>query len=52
MYGAIWRLLPGPVWLKIIESLILVAAVVYCLFFFVYPWVSTLLPEPGSTVGE
>ncbi|WGD37358.1 hypothetical protein [Lysinibacter sp. HNR] len=50
MYAAIWRILPGPTWLKVIESLILVAAVGYALFYFVYPWVSSLLPDPGSTV--
>ena len=31
MYGFIWRHLPGPAWLKAIESLILIAGVVYVL---------------------
>ncbi len=50
MYAAIWRLLPGPAWFKAIEALILLAAVAYSMFYFVYPWVASLLPEPGITV--
>ncbi|GAA3595642.1 hypothetical protein GCM10022198_19360 [Klugiella xanthotipulae] len=52
MYGLIWRILPGPAWLKVVESLLIVAAIVYGLFFYAYPWVATMLPEPGSTVGS
>ena len=38
MYGFIWRHLPGPAWLKAIESLILIAGVVYVLMQSVFPW--------------
>jgi lipopolysaccharide export LptBFGC system permease protein LptF len=43
MYGALWRVLPGPIWAKI---LILVALVVLVLFVFVewvFPWADALL---------
>lgn len=38
MYGWIWRHLPGPAWLKVIEVLILLALVVLGLFEIVFPW--------------
>jgi len=50
MYAALWRLLPGPVWLKIIELLVVLAAVLAALFFWVYPWVSTIIGVEDSTV--
>jgi len=43
MYGALWRVLPGPIWLKIIILLVLVVAVLYCLVTWVLPWVDGLL---------
>lgn len=44
MYGWIFRHLPGPTFLKVIEALILVAAVVYALFFWVFPWAMENFP--------
>lgn len=43
MYAALWRLLPGPWWLKLFFLLVLIAAVLYGLFWFVFPWVSPLI---------
>ena len=43
MYAALWRLLPGPWWLRLIIALGLIAAVLYALFFHVFPWVSPLI---------
>lgn len=39
MYGWIWRHLPGPRWLKVIQALVVAAAVVLLLFEVVFPWV-------------
>ncbi|GAA1212838.1 hypothetical protein [Prauserella alba] len=44
MYGWIWRHLPGPVALRVVEALVLVAAVVALLMFVVFPWVEPMLP--------
>ncbi|AOS60870.1 hypothetical protein [Actinoalloteichus hymeniacidonis] len=44
MYGWIWRHLPGPLVVKIIEALVLVAIVISLLLFVVFPWVAPLLP--------
>lgn len=51
MYAAIWRLLPGPTWLKVIEALILIFAVVACLFLWVFPWVMENTNLLDSTIG-
>ena len=52
MYAALWRILPGPVWLKAIELLVLLVAVVAALFFWVYPFVATFFGSPEATVGS
>ncbi|PFG21112.1 hypothetical protein [Serinibacter salmoneus] len=51
MYGAIWRLLPGPAWFKVIEALVLIFAVVAVLFLWVFPWVAPYVPF-GENVVE
>ena len=43
MYGFIFRHLPGPKWLKVIESLVLILAVVFVLFEWVFPLVNTYI---------
>ncbi|MFB6611207.1 hypothetical protein ACFCVO_12860 [Agromyces sp. NPDC056379] len=50
MYGALWRVLPGPVWLRIILVLLLVAAAVFALFTWVFPWVDGVLNPINVTV--
>lgn len=50
MYGALWRVLPGPVWLRVILLLLFVAAVVYALFTWVFPWVDGVLNPINVTV--
>lgn len=47
MYAALWRLLPGRWWLKLLILIVLVAAVLYALYFYVFPWVSPLI-TPGE----
>lgn len=51
MYGALWRILPGPWWLRVIILLVLLVAVLYGLFFYVYPWVSEIVNPQDVTVG-
>lgn len=43
MYAALWRILPGPWWLRLLILLIALAAVLYALFFFVFPWLSPII---------
>ena len=50
MYGALWRVLPGPVWLRLIVLLLLAAVVVYALFTWVFPWVDAIINPIEVTV--
>lgn len=51
MYSALWRILPGPVWLRVLILLVAAAAVLYGLFWYVFPWVSQLITPQDSTIG-
>lgn len=50
MYSALFRRLPGPTWLKIIQTLLIFAAILVVLFGWVFPWVAENLPF-DNTVG-
>jgi hypothetical protein len=52
MYGWIFRALPGPLWMRIILSVMLVLAAVMVLMVFVFPWVSQFNPLTDSTIGS
>ena len=52
MYALIWRLLPGPVWLKVVEAAVLVTGVLALLSYVVFPWVNQFVDQTGATVGE
>ncbi|WP_170067916.1 hypothetical protein [Lentzea guizhouensis] len=49
MYSWIWRHLPGPLFLRVIEAVVLVLAVVALLMFVVFPWAEPLLPFNNVT---
>ena len=40
MFDFIWRHLPGPRWLRAIEVLVLLFAIVAFLFEFGFPWIA------------
>ncbi|MCC7128406.1 MAG: hypothetical protein IT192_06300 [Microbacteriaceae bacterium] len=50
LYAALWRVLPGPWWVKLLILLVLIAALLFCLVEWIFPWVNTLLPLPDVTV--
>lgn len=52
MYAWIWRQLPGNVWVRIGISLLLVAALVYALFSWIFPWAEPMLPFSDVTVDQ
>lgn len=52
MYAVLWRLLPGPTWLKVVEVLVLIALVVSALLGWVFPAIEPHLPFDRTTVGE
>ncbi len=51
MYGALWRVLPGPAWAKAVQCLVLAVVVVAVLFQWVFPAVAELVPFNDNTVG-
>jgi uncharacterized protein involved in cysteine biosynthesis len=51
MYGALWRVLPGPVWLRILILIVLAVVVLWGLVTWVFPWVDSLLGPQEGTVG-
>ena len=52
MYAALWRVLPGPWWVRLLIVLALLAAVLYGLYFHLFPWVFQFFgPEQESTIG-
>jgi len=44
MYVWIWRHLPGPTAVRVVESLVLFLLVVALLFFVIFPWLEPYLP--------
>ncbi len=52
MYGLLWRILPGPTWLKAMQAVVLALAVVAILFTWVFPALAPLMPFNETTVGE
>lgn len=52
MYGWIFRNLPGPLWFRIITSVLLIAAAVLVLMNYVFPWLSQYNPLTDSTIGS
>ncbi|WP_174257841.1 hypothetical protein [Phytoactinopolyspora alkaliphila] len=51
MYAWVWRHLPGPWPVRLVIFLILLAAIVYALFIWVFPWVEETLEISEVTVG-
>lgn len=50
MYAALWHVLPGLWWVRTLILLLLVAVVLYGLFFFVFPWISSIVNPQEVTV--
>lgn len=52
VYGWIFRSLPGPLWVRIMLSVMLVLLAVAALMVFVFPWISQFNPLTDSTIGS
>ena len=51
MYVALWRIIPGPLWLRITITTVATAAVVTLLMVFVFPWIDAMMTSQNSSVG-
>jgi len=52
MYGALWRILPGPVWVRILILLALATVVLTALVVWVFPYVDHLIAPQDVTVEQ
>jgi len=52
MYGAVWRLLPGPLAIRLVVALLLLLAVVTACFLWLFPAVAPYVPFNQQTVEE
>lgn len=51
MYAALWRVLPGPVWVRILILIVLLAIVLFVLATWVFPWIDSFMATQEDTVG-
>lgn len=51
MYAWIFRHLPGPLWLRIATSVLLVAGALAVMFQYVFPWIAKLTTADTTTIG-
>ena len=52
MYAALWRILHGPVWVRLLILLIAFAAILFCLVTWVFPWVDSVVNTQEVTVHQ
>lgn len=52
VYGWMFRHLPGPLWVRIAITLVVVVAIVAALFLVVFPAVAPYMPFNDNTVGD
>lgn len=52
VYGALWRSLPGPVWVRVLLVIALIVVALYLLGTVVFPWVQSFVDTQEVTVEE
>jgi hypothetical protein len=52
MYGALWRVLPGPWWVRVLILLVAAALIVVACVEWVFPFVDQFIAPQEVTVGE
>lgn len=52
MYAALWRVLPGPWWARVIVLLALLAVLLFALIEWVFPWVDQFFAPQDATVSQ
>ncbi|HYI33839.1 MAG TPA: hypothetical protein VEX88_10295 [Glaciibacter sp.] len=52
MYTALWHVLPGPLWVRVLLVIALLAATLLVLATWVFPWVETIVNQQEATVGD
>lgn len=52
MYGTLWRLMPGPLWLRIVLMVLFFAVILAVLVLVVFPWLNTFVNVNDVTVSQ
>lgn len=52
MYAALWRHLPGPFWVRVLQSVLLLVAVVAFCFLWLFPRIAPFMPFNETTVED
>ncbi|WP_214415659.1 hypothetical protein [Sphaerisporangium fuscum] len=52
MYGWIWRVIPGPTWVKVVTMLLLAGLAGVVLWYVVFPSLEPHVPLDRVTVGQ
>jgi predicted membrane protein len=52
MYAALWRVLPGPWWLRVLILIVALAVLIFVLVEWVFPWVQTFVAPQDVTVQK
>ncbi len=50
MYAALWKIIPGPLWGRILIAVGATAIMIALLMMFVFPWVDALVTPRDVTV--
>ena len=50
MYAALWKLLPGGVFLKILQLAVIASILLLVLFEWVFPWIAQTFMSEQSTI--
>jgi hypothetical protein len=52
MYSALWRVLPGPWWVRVVLLLILLAVILFALIQWVFPYLDQFVAPQDATVSK
>ena len=52
MYAGLWRILPGPIWVRVLTLVALAAVVLTALALWVFPFVDSLIAPLEVVVEE
>lgn len=52
MYSALWRLMPGPLWVRILLMVIFFVVVIVALVLWVFPWANGFINVSPVTVDN
>ncbi|MEY2849839.1 MAG: hypothetical protein RI885_2506 [Actinomycetota bacterium] len=52
MYAALWRSLPGPIWVRVLIVVLVVVAVLTLCVYVVFPLVDAIIGTPEVTVEQ